>query len=259
MKINSVTEINAYKEAGKISTEILFGMYQAVKPGVLPIELDNIARKLCQKYNVKPSFEDVDLGFGRYGYATCVSVNDTILHGIPSTKEPLNEGDLVKLDMGIVYKSLFTDQCVTVGVGRLSKKNKKLIQTAKDSVLSAVSLARVGAKTGDLGNVMESISKKAGYKVLKNYVGHGIGYSLHEDPQIPAFGRPNTGEMLEKGMVICIESQLVAGTDETITMADHWSIKTQDGKRSAMFEYMVMVDETKPLILTPTQDWKLIV
>lgn len=248
-----------YQEATKISVDILAQVRDRTVAGVYPYELNQLAEKLCQQYQVTPSFAPVTNHLGRYGYAMCISINDTVLHGIPSKTEALKEGDIVKLDFGIVYQELHTDLCVTIGVKRLSKKNRRLVEVCREAVQSAVALAQTGNTTGDLGATMQRTAKQAGFKVLKQYVGHGIGYQLHESPQIPAYGIPNGGSRLKTGMVLCIEAQVVAGSDEVFTSDDEWSVKTSDGKKSAMFEYMVIVGPDNPELLTPTYDWPLIV
>ena len=257
--IVSGTQLNTYKEAGKISTQILSEIKESVKEGVFPIEIEDHAQKLCKKYGVKPSFSPVKNSDGPYGYALCLSVNQTVLHGIPSKKESFSSGDVVKLDFGIIHQGLHTDQCITVGVGSLSKKNRKLIIVTKDSVQTAVSLAVAGNTTGDLGSAMFRGARKNGFNVLKQYIGHGIGLQLHEHPPIPAYGTPGKGAQLKEGMVICIEAQVVAGKDQVYTADDGWSVITSDGKNSAMFEYMVVVGKDEPILLTDTFDWPIIV
>lgn len=258
MIISSPELQTTYREAGKIATDILYQVMQKVEPGVFTIELEEHAQKLCKKHNVEPSFAPVSNEFGPYDHAMCISVNEAVLHGLPNHEIPIKEGDLVKLDFGIIYQDLCTDQCVTVGVKKLSKKNKKLIEIGKEAVLTAVRIATTGNRTGDLGYMMHSTSKKNGYDVLKQYIGHGIGHSLHENPAIPAYGRPNTGSLLKKDMVICVEAQVLSGSDQTYVTDDSWTIKMKDGKNTAMFEYMVRVDDLEPEILTPTTNWPLI-
>lgn len=259
MIVSSPSQISLYQEATRISTQILEQLKAEIKEGIYPIEIENKAQKLCQKFDVEPSFAPVDNGMGAYGYALCISINDTVLHGIPSKEIPFKTGDIVKLDFGIIYKGLHTDQCITIGVHSLSKKNKRLVATAKKAVESAIPLAIVGNTTGDLGASMSYQSRIKGYQVLSQYIGHGIGLSLHDNPPIPAYGKPNSGHPLVQGMVLCLEAQLVAGNNQVYVTDDGWSVKTKDGKNSAMFEYMVIVGKTKPTLLTPTTNWPLIV
>lgn len=257
MVINDENQLKNYRDAAKISTEILHEIYKATKEGVSPADLNKLSENLCKLHQVKPAFVGVSNSHKHpYQHAMCISVNDTVVHGIP-TDTPLKDGDLVKLDFGIIYQGLCTDQCVTVGVGKVAKKDRKLLSVARDSVLQAVKLAKAGNTTGLLGHTMESLTKKHGFKVLHDYIGHGIGHNLHESPPIPAFGHFLSGDVLKPGMVLCIESQVVAGDNKVYTATDGWSVKTKDGKKSAMFEFMVVVGKDKPEILTKTYDWSL--
>ncbi len=258
MITKSSAELTTYKKATQISKKILSQLRDAIKPGVYPIELDNLAGKLCQKNGVKSSFKGVVNGNLTYGFNSCISVNDEILHGIPSRNRKIQTGDLVKIDFGIIYQGFHTDHCFTVGVGQVSDQNLKLLKVSREAVLNAVKLAKPGNKTGDLGYAMHSTAYKVGFDTLKQYVGHGIGKSLHEYPEIPAFGRPGSGKKLEKNMIICVECQVVTGDDRVYIEDNGWTVKTTDGGNGSMFEYMVRVDK-KPEILTPTQDWPLLV
>lgn len=255
MKANN---LKIHRQAAQISTQILKEMVAMVKPGVLPNEIDRLAGKLCQEHGVQPAFKGVKNGHWVYEYNSCISVNDEILHGIPDDRRALKTGDLVKLDFGIIYQGMYTDQCVTVGVGKVSAEDKKLLEVGKEAVLSAVKLAKTGNHTGDLGHMMHQTAYRAGFDVLKMYVGHGIGEYLHLDPEIPAYGQPGEGKELKDGMVICVECQVVTGSDETFVEKNGWTVKTVDGGKGVMFEYMVLVG-SKPEILTPTIDWPLIV
>lgn len=257
MIITSKKDRHTYQTAGQISTEILSQIKAATKPGISPLELDNLATKLCHKHQVKPAFVGVHNGLSTYQHAMCISVNDTVVHGIP-TDEPVKPGDIVKLDFGIIYRGFFTDHCVTVGIEKLSPLDERLVRTTKKAVLAAVDLAVEGNPTGYLGSTMHTIAKNEGFDVLKNFIGHGIGTSLHEFPEVPAHGNPLHGSLLKTGMVICVEAQVVTGTDQTITQADGWTVTTADGGKSAMFEYQVIVGKQKPTILTPTASWPII-
>ncbi len=258
MIINSHQQLTAYREAARIATEILAQLRDRVAPGVFPNELDELAGKLCQEYGVRAAFKGVKQAGLTYQHHSCIAVNDEILHGIPDRSRALAVGDLVKLDFGIVYQGLFTDQCVTVGVKEVSAEDMKLLQIGKESVLLGIKAAIPGNRTGDIGYVMHRTAYRAGFDVLKQYVGHGIGHSLHEEPEIPAFGRPKTGQILREGMVICVEDQVVPGDDRVYVTDNGWTVKTVDGSKGVMFEYMVVVGK-KPEILTPTLDWPLVV
>jgi methionyl aminopeptidase len=258
MIVKSQTELATYKKATQLSTQILSQLRAAIKPGVYPIELDKLAGELCKKNGVKSSFKGVVNGNLIYGFNSCISVNDEILHGIPSDSRKIQEGDLVKIDFGIVYQGFYTDHCFTVGVGNVSAEDQKLLEIGREAVLNAVKLAKPGSMTGDLGYAMHGTAYKAGFDTLKQYVGHGIGKNLHEDPEIPAFGKPGSGKKLEKNMIICVECQIVTGNDQVYIEDNGWTVKTKDSGKGVMFEYMVRVDK-KPEILTQTQDWPLTV
>lgn len=258
MTITNPHVLQLYQEAGKLSTEILAQLKNAVRPGILPMEIDQLAESLCQKNQVRPAFKGVNPQ-NPYQYSTCISINNVVVHGIPGDKDKIKAGDVVKVDFGIVYQGLYTDHCFTVAVGRYTPESKSLISAARDAVAAAIPLAVSGNTTGDLGARMQAIAKGSGFDVLKQYTGHGIGRLLHELPAIPAFGEPKTGTKLENNMVLCLEAQVVAGSDQVVVADDGWSVKTRDGGLSAMFEYMVVVGEKEPEVLTPTLDWGMIV
>ncbi len=247
-----------YQRAGELSTKILGELKQAVKPGILPIEIDRLAESLCQNHGVRPAFKGVNL-HNPYQYSTCISINDVVVHGIPSQTEKIKVGDVVKVDFGLVDQGLYTDHCFTVVVGRFTPMTKNLVTAARDAVAAAIPLAIAGNTTGDLGNRMQTIAQNNGFDVLKQYTGHGIGWTLHDPPAIPAHGLAKTGTVLESNLVLCLEAQLVAGSDQVKVADDGWSVKTIDGGLSAMFEYMVVVGEKQPLLLTQTLDWGMIV
>jgi len=258
MTIKSQAELATYKKATQLSQKILSKLHKAIKVGVPPIELDNLAGDLCKKYNVRPSFRGVVSGNLTYNFNSCISINDEILHGIPSYKRKIQEGDLVKIDFGIIYQKLYTDHCFTVGLDKVSAEDQKLLEVGRQAVLNAVKLSKPGNHAGDLGHAMHSTAYRAGFDTLKQYVGHGIGRSLHEQPEIPAHGQPGTGAELKKDMIICVECQVVPGSDQVYVEDNGWTVKTTDGNKGVMFEYMVRVDK-KPEILTQTQDWPLVV
>jgi methionyl aminopeptidase len=251
-------DLELYRQAGALSTRILFKLKSAVKAGVYPIEVDQLAESLCEKNSVKPAFKGV--GYSNpYQYSTCISVNDVVVHGIPSRTEAIKLGDIVKVDFGLIYQGLYTDHCFSVIVGKGDKTKIKLVTAARDSVQAAVKLAVSGNRLGDLGAEMHAGVTKFGFDVLKQYTGHGIGRGLHESPAVPAYGKAGTGEILETGMVLCVESQVVTGSDRVKVAPDGWSVVTADHGDSAMFEYMVVVQRDKPYVLTDTFDWGMIV
>lgn len=248
------------RKAAEISTTIIKNLSEGLAPGVYPSEIEKYCWELCKKYNVEPAFFGVTQSGNSPFPSSCnISVNDEILHAIPSSTKKLKVGDVVKVDFGAKYEGFYTDQCFTFIISKPKSEDTKLVRTAKLATENTLSHAISGARTGDLGYSMQSIAEMSGYEILKNYVGHGIGKRLWEDPQIPAYGIPGKGEKLIDGMVICIECQLVKGTDETYISEDGWTIKTANGANGAMFEYMVIVGKDKPEILTPMQNWEIVI
>lgn len=250
MIIQNNREESLITEAAKISVEILSKLGDMVKEGVTPLEIDEYAGELCRKYKVHPSFKRVK----DYHYNTCISVNDVAVHGIPNDI-PLKKGDLVSIDFGVVYKGIYTDHCWTWCVGKADKKKMKLLLAGRNAVENAIPKAIVGNRTGDLGYEMRMEALRNGFNTLSIYVGHGIGKGLHENPEIPAFGQKGAGALLEDGMVICIECQVVDDIDNVVIDEDGWSAKTVNGGNAVMFEYMVIVRKDSPTILTDTFKW----
>jgi methionyl aminopeptidase len=258
MILKTSADIKKYEEVAKLSTGILWELHQKTAGGVTPLEIDTLANELCEKNGVRPNFKGVGGPDNPYKYSTCISVNDVVVHGIPQNKA-LKKGDLVKVDFGIEKDGLNTDHCFTVVIGDyLSKDDKRLMEVGKKAVLKAAQMARVGKTTGDLGHAMESTVEAEGFTVAEQYVGHGIGKTLHDEPQVPAWGTPKEGQKLKEGMVICVEAQIIAGSNDLYLDNDGWSVKTRDESRSVMFEYMVVVGKKSANILTKTMDWPLV-
>lgn len=257
MIIQTKEELIKYQQAAEISTAILAQLRQAIKVGVTALEIDSLADQLCQQHQVKANFKGVKSGKHVYQHATCISVNDVVVHGIPND-QPFQKTDLVKVDFGINHQGLNTDHCFTVAVEEINPADEKLVKISKKAVQKAAKKAITGNTTGDLGYTMQSIVEKAGLRVVKEFIGHGIGRTLHEKPAIPAFGKARTGQKLEKGMVLCVEAQVVAGNDQVYVEDDGWTVRTADGSKASMFEYMVVVQDRKPIYLTKTLDWPII-
>ena len=242
------------REASKISVLILKKLGERIKEGVTPLDIDTYAGVLCKKYGVKPAFKKVQ----GYNYNTCISVNEVAVHGIPKDI-PFKNGDLISIDFGIVYKGVYTDHCWTWSLGKPNESNKKLLLAGRKAVENCIPLCISGNHTGDIGHEMERVAKENGFNVLKMFVGHGIGKSLHDIPDIPAYGRKGTGALLVDGMVICIECQVVNDTGKVVIDDDGWSAKTKNGGMSVMYEYMLIVRKEFPDILTETRDWDIVV
>jgi methionyl aminopeptidase len=235
MIIKSPKQEKKLREAGEISSNILRELGNNIEEGKTPLEIEDLAQDLCEDYRVKPSFATVP----GYDYATCISVNDCILHGIPNDRAFKN-GDLVKVDFGIIYKGYFTDHCWTWGVGDISREDQKLLEAGREATENGCKEAIAGNRTGDISHVLRSTAEKYGYTTLDEFAAHGIGKTLHDDPEILSFGKPNTGDSLKDGMVICVECQVTKSND--IYIADNgWDVISSDGFKGSMFEYMGIV------------------
>lgn len=259
MTITSESELKLIRTATKLSTDILSQLIEPIRPGMPTSDIDNRFGELCVQNGVQAAFKGVPGPYNKFPANMCISINDEVLHGIAHPGTSLAEGDLLKLDFGIIYNGIYTDQCITVGVKSLSVEDEKLVKIARLAVQTGVTKAIVGNTTGDIGYAIYTPVQMAGYDVLKEFIGHGIGKSLHEDPEIPAYGQPGAGDALEDGQVLCVEAQVVAGTDEVSVMEDGWTVVTEDGKNGVMFEYMVIVRAGQPEILTQTLDWPLVI
>lgn len=235
MIVKNAKQERILREAGEISSAILSELGENIKEGITPLQIDDLARELCVENGVKPSFLTVD----DYNYATTVSVNDCVLHGIPNDI-PFEDGDIVKVDFGIVYKGYCTDHCWTWGVGDISKEDKLLMKAGREATEAGCNEAVVGNRVGDISHALRFTAKKYGFTTLEEFVGHGIGKHLHEEPEILTFGKKGTGELLVDGMVLCVECQVVSSNDVYIG-ENGWDVFTKDGSKGSMYEYMGIV------------------
>ena len=253
ISLKSPSEAEIMRRACKIQSEILNRVCAKVGAGVSTLELDTLAEKLCAERNVRPAFKN----YHGFPAAICASVNDEVVHGIPSADKILREGDIVAIDFGVILDGLYADACRTVAVGAISGEAAKLIERTKESLYRGIDQAVVGKKTGDIGHAIESFVRQFGYAPVRETVGHGIGRSLHEDPEVPNWGKAKTGIDLKAGMTICIEPIINAGAAEILTEEDRWTTRTADGKLSAHFEHQILITEDKPEILTPWDDLRI--
>lgn len=252
--IKTSEEIAVIKEGGKILAEILKELEQAVKPDIKTIELDRLAESLVFKYgaiaafkNYKPPFNGKDQA--GYPASVCVSVNDEVVHGIPGNRI-LQEGDVVSLDMGVLYKGYFTDAAITVGVRKISPQAQKLIDVTKKSLELAIEKAKAGNHLGDIGWAVQSYVEENKFSVIRDLVGHGVGKFIHEEPEIPNYGKPGTGIEIKEGMVLALEPMVAVGSYKVRTLSDGWTFATQDRKNSAHFEHTVAVTKNGAEVLT---------
>src|SRR3989344_1077430 len=245
-KIKTKEEIEILREGGRRLALVLNKLVEASKPGVSSADLDKIAYEMITKEGDKPSF----LGYkGKhdkepYPASICVSVNDEVVHGEPTVNPRiLKEGDIVSLDAGLIHKGLFLDSAVTVAVGKIDKETEQLLKVTKTALQKGIEAVKPGATTGDIGFAIEQYVKPYGYGIIRELAGHGVGYSVHEDPFIPNFGKKEEGVKLESGMVIAIEPMLNLGSEKIYLSEDGHTYKTKDGGRSAHFEHPVVITE----------------
>lgn len=248
-QIKTIEEIELIAEGGKLLRNILSDAAKLVKPGITTKDLSDFANREIRKVGGVPSF----IGYGEknnpFPAALCTSVNDVVVHGIPG-KEVLAEGDIVGLDIGMVYKKMYTDTAITVAVGSIDEKKQILINTTKKALELGIQQAVIGNRTGDIGHAVQTFAEKAGFSVVRDLVGHGVGYDVHEDPQVPNYGKKGTGAKLVEGMVIAIEPMLCTGTYHVYFEPDGWTIRTEDGGLSAHFEHTIAITRKGPRILT---------
>jgi methionyl aminopeptidase len=246
ISLKNSAQIAAMQDAGRITGEALLLSRDMVKPGVSTYEIDTAIRRYIEKCGAKPAF----LGYGGFPGSACISINDEVIHGIPSKDRILCEGDIVKIDTGATYKGYVGDSARTIPVGNVSEKAKRLIQATRDSFFAGIDALRVGNRLGDVGSAIDTLVRKNGFSTVKRYVGHGIGTKLHEEPSVPNFGIRNRGVRLMPGMTIAIEPMINEGSYGVKTMPDGWTVKTLDGKLSAHFEHTVAITVDGPVILT---------
>lgn len=233
------------REAGRINAEVLRMLAESVRPGMVEKELDEIVRKEFAKKGVVPTF----LGYQGYPATVCVSINDEIVHGIPGERV-IQDGDVVSIDLGCTYKGFVGDAALTVGVGKITAEAERLIEVTKESLWRGIKAARAGNRTGHIGAAIQEYVEAQGLAVVREYVGHGIGRQMHEDPQIPNYGPADKGPLLRKGMVIAIEPMVNLGDWRTKRDSDNWTVRTKDGSLSAHFEHTLAITDGEPEVLT---------
>jgi methionyl aminopeptidase len=244
--IKSPEEIVRLRAACRVVAEVLAEVRAAVAPGVTTLELDRVAEEGARRRGAEPAFK----GYHGYPASLCASVNEEVVHGIPSSSRVLRAGDVVGLDFGVVLDGLYGDAAITVPVGAVSDEARRLLEVTCSALAAGVAEARPDARVGDLGAAVQRCVEPAGFSVVRDFVGHGIGRRLHEPPQIPNFGTPGTGARLRAGMALAIEPMVNAGRCEVDTRADGWTAVTADGRLSAHFEHTVLITENGPEVLT---------
>jgi methionyl aminopeptidase len=247
IQLKSAREIDLMAQGGKILGATIETLRAAVRPGISTGELDDVAEEFIRSHEgATPAFK------GLYGFpgSICSSVNQEIVHGIPSRKRVLKEGDIVSLDVGVGYMGYFTDSASTVPVGQISAEAQRLLDVTQASLEAGIAAATVGNHIGDIGAAVQQVVEAAGFSVVRDLVGHGIGVEFHEEPQVPNYGKPKRGLKLVPGLTLAIEPMVNIGGPTTRTMPDKWTIVTVDGSRSAHFEHTVAITETGHRVLT---------
>lgn len=245
--IKSPREIDTMARAGHIVAETLALLARTVKPGLSTEDLDRVAEEFIRSHpGAKPSFK------GLYGFpkTLCTSINEEIVHGIPSPRRVLREGNIVSIDVGVLLDGLHADSATTVGVGEISPEAQRLLRVTRESLAAGIAQARAGNHVGDIGHAVQQVAEAAGFGVVRELVGHGIGTQFHEEPQVPNHGQPKRGPRLLEGMTIAIEPMITAGHYTTKTLPDKWTVVTADGSLSAHFEHTVAITAGEARILT---------
>jgi methionyl aminopeptidase len=245
-RIKTASEIAAMRESGKMLATVLQLLTSKVSAGMTTQDLANIAKQEVKALGGQPSF----LGYQGFPDVLCVSVNEEVVHGIPRVDKVINEGDIVSMDFGVTYKGMITDSATSVIVGISSEQLQKLLAFTEASMYAGIAVLEDGVKTGTIGHAVEEVLNKAGFGIVRDLVGHGVGHELHEDPNVPNYGRANTGPALKAGMTIAIEPMATLGTGKVYVADDDWTIFTQDHSRAAHFEHTILITESGSEILT---------
>jgi len=244
--LKSKDEVAKIRRAGRIVAEVLTELKEQVKPGITTLDLDEMAEAGIRKRGATPAFK----GYRGFPASLCASVNQEIVHGIPSSRKTLREGDIIGLDLGAIVDGYYGDAAVTVPVGEIPDEVRRLVRVTEESLYRGIDQMRTGNRLSDISHAVQSHVEANGYSVVKEFVGHGIGQSLHEEPQLPNFGRPGQGPRIRSGMVLAIEPMVNMGKDGVRVLDDHWTAVTVDGSLSAHFEHTVAITDQGPVILT---------
>ena len=244
--LKTAEQIRLMREAGRITGEAILKARDVIRPGVSTWEVDRVIHDYIVKCGAKPSF----LGYAGFPGSACISVNSEVIHGIPSRKRILEEGDLVKVDVGALYRGYHGDSAKTFAVGRVSPEATRLIERTRECFYRGVAKAVAGNRIGDVGHAVQTCAEEAGFSVVREYVGHGVGSHLHEEPDVPNYGTEGRGCRLYAGMTIAIEPMVNAGGAGVRVLPDGWTVVTSDGRLSAHYEHTVAVTDDGPVLLT---------
>ena len=243
--IKSSNEIQGIKDASKILTETFEYIKDIIKEGMRTKELDSKIDHFIKKKKASPAFK----GYRGFPASSCISINEVVIHGIPG-EQRIKEGDLVGIDIGVQYQGFFSDAAYTFGIGNLTEEDNKLIETTKKALYNAIGQIKNNNRVGDISHVVQETAENAGFNVVRDFVGHGVGKKLHEDPPVPNFGKSGIGPRLKNGMTIAVEPMINAGSYEVTLSDDGWTVKTRDGKTSAHFEHTILVADEQAEVLT---------
>jgi methionyl aminopeptidase len=246
--IKSPAELQIMREAGRINAEVLAAVKERLKPGVSTTDLNAAAEEVLRKHGCVSPFK----GYGHPPFPTSitVSINQELVHGIPSRTRKLKPGDIVSIDCGTVYEGWVADSAFTAGVGEVSQQAQDLLDVTQGALKAGIDKMRVGNRTGDVSSAIQNYVESHGFHVTREYTGHGVGKQMHEGPQVPNYGKPGSGMLLKAGMTIALEPMVLVGTAETHVLQDKWTVVSADGSLTAHFEHSVAVTEGEPLILT---------
>jgi methionyl aminopeptidase len=242
----SAAEIERLHVANQVVADVLAELEAAVAPGITTAELDRMAERMVRERGAVPAFK----GYRGYPATLCASVNEEVVHGIPSSARALRDGDIISLDMGVKMNGFYGDSAVTVVVGTVPARTQELLRVTRESLERAIAQVQVGGRLSDIGHAVQTWVEQHGFSVVREFVGHGIGEKLHEEPQIPNYGQPGRGPRLAEGMILAIEPMVAMGRPETRVLADGWTAVTRDGSLAAHFEHTVAVTADGPLVLT---------
>ena len=246
IKLKNKEQLEIMKEACVITGETLYAAGEKIREGMTTKELDRFIREFIERHGARPTF----LGYGGFPGSACISVNEQVIHGIPSDKVILKDGDIVKIDVGAYYKGFTGDSACTFPVGNVSEEAKKLIEVTRESFYRGIANAVPGKRIGDIGFGIEQHVTENGFSVVRSFVGHGVGHELHEDPEVPNYGTPGRGIRLCAGMTIAVEPMVNVGTHKVRVLDDKWTVVTEDGTLSAHYEHTVAITDDGPLLLT---------
>lgn len=246
ISLKTPEQLRLMREAGRITAETLLYVGEIIREGMTTLELDHAIRKFIERHGATPTF----LGYNGFPGSACISLNNEVIHGIPQQGRVIREGDLVKVDVGACWKGYNGDSARTYPIGKVSEEAQKLLERTKESFFQAMQVALAGNRVGDIGFAVDSHIRAAGYSVVREFVGHGVGAALHEEPDVPNYGTPGRGPRLYPGMTIAVEPMVNAGAPDVRVLANGWTVVTKDGSLSAHYENTIAITDNGPMILT---------